>query len=111
MYKYVKFARKVKDITWDDQKAEWTITGTDLSKEEQPFEEEADCVLTAIGRFNDWRLPIYPGISEFQGHLRHASNWDKDFDPTGKSVAIIGNGASGIQLVPNLQRVAKHIDH
>ncbi|KAK5220433.1 hypothetical protein LTR72_007055 [Exophiala xenobiotica] len=113
VYKYVKFSRKVKDVAWDEQKAEWTITGTDLGQEGtgQPFEEKADFVLTAIGRFNDWRLPKYDGVSEFQGHLRHASNWDKNFDPTGKRVAVIGNGASGIQLVPNLQRVAKHIDH
>ena len=77
----------------------------------EKYTEEFDVVITAIGRFNAWRLPDYPGIKDYQGHLRHSSNWDPNFDPTGKTVAVIGNGASGIQLVPNLQKVVKHLDH
>lgn len=57
------------------------------------------------------RLPEYPGIKDYEGHLRHTSNWDPSFDPAGKTIAVIGNGASGIQVVPPLQKVAKHIDH
>jgi cation diffusion facilitator CzcD-associated flavoprotein CzcO len=56
-------------------------------------------------------LPDYPGIQEFEGHLRHSSNWDPSFDPTGKTIAVIGNGASGIQVTTPLQKVAKHLDH
>lgn len=78
---------------------------------QQEEQHEFDFVLPAIGRFNAWRLPDYPGINEYTGHLRHTSNWDPSFDPSNKSIAVIGNGASGIQVVPNLQRVAKHIDH
>ena len=66
--------------------------------------------MTAIGRFNAWRLPDYPGIEEYQGHLRHSSNWDPSFQPAGKTVAVIGNGASGIQVTPELQKVVKHLD-
>lgn len=57
------------------------------------------------------RLPDYPGIQDYRGHLRHTSNWDPSFDPTGKTIALIGNGASGIQVLPGLQKVAKHVDH
>lgn len=110
VYKYVKFARQVQDVSWSDENAEWTISAVH-PKTGQRFEEKADFVLSAIGRFNDWRLPNYPGVSEYQGHLRHTSNWDPSFDATGKRVAVIGNGASGIQVVPNLQRIAKHVDH
>lgn len=110
VYKYIKFARLVQDASWDDQKAEWIIRGVD-TKSAEPFEERADFVLPAVGRFNDWKLPNYPGISEYRGHLRHTSNWDPSYDPTGKTVAVIGNGASGIQLLPELQRIAKHVDH
>jgi len=41
--------------------------------------------------------------------LRHTSNWDTSFDPTGKKVAVIGNGASGLQIVPNLQLISKQV--
>jgi hypothetical protein len=70
-----------------------------------------DFILTAIGRFNDWRLPNYPGISDFKRLLRHSSDWDPSFDPTNKKVAVIGNGASGIQLVANIQKAAQRLDH
>ena len=73
--------------------------------------EKADFVLPAIGRFNAWKLPDIPGISDYKGHLRHASNWDPTFDASEKSVAVIGNGASGIQLVSNIQKLVKHLDH
>lgn len=50
-------------------------------------------------------------MDEYKGHLRHTSNWDPSFDPSNKKIAVIGNGASGIQVVPNLQLVAKHVTH
>jgi cation diffusion facilitator CzcD-associated flavoprotein CzcO len=110
VYKHVKFGKRVQDVSWSDEAAEWTISGVNTASGER-FEEKTDFVLPAIGRFNDWRLPDYPGIADFQGLIRHTSNWDPSFDPTNKRIAVIGNGASGIQVVPNLQRVAKHIDH
>jgi cation diffusion facilitator CzcD-associated flavoprotein CzcO len=73
--------------------------------------EKADVFVPALGRFNAWKLPDYPGIDTFQGHLRHTSNWDPNFDPKGKEIALIGNGASGIQILPQLQKVVKHVDH
>ena len=110
VYKHVKLNTQVIDLTWDAPSSLWkirskhTTTGTIV-------EEEADFVLPAIGRFNSWQLPNYPGLADFKGILRHTSNWDPSFDPAGKNVAVIGNGASGIQVVPNLQRVANRVDH
>lgn len=68
-------------------------------------------MITAIGHFNAWKLPDHPGIKDFEGHLRHSSNWDPNFDPKNKTVALIGNGASGVQVLPGLQKSAKHVDH
>lgn len=75
------------------------------------FQDEAEFLITATGRFSQPRLPDVPGIEGFQGHLRHSSQWDPDFDPTGKRVALIGNGASGLQVLPELQKLASHVDH
>ena len=68
-------------------------------------------MIAAIGRFNAWKLPDIPNIESYEGHLRHASNWDPGFNPDGKSVAVIGNGASGIQVVTNIQKQVKRLDH
>ncbi|EDO00369.1 hypothetical protein SS1G_14239 [Sclerotinia sclerotiorum 1980 UF-70] len=110
VYDYLKFSRKIVGAIWNEESAQWTLSIDNLENGEK-FEENFDVVITAIGRFNDWKLPDYPGISNYKGHLRHSSNWDPNFDPTGKTVAVIGNGASGLQVVPNLQKVVKHLDH
>jgi cation diffusion facilitator CzcD-associated flavoprotein CzcO len=109
VYKYLKLGHKVAGANWDGTAGKWIISVEPATAE--TYQENFDVIITAIGRFNAWKLPDYPGINEYEGHLRHSSNWDPNFDPTGKSVAVIGNGASGIQVVPNIQPIAKHLDH
>lgn len=48
-------------------------------------------------------------MHEFKGKLVHSANWDKTMGVTGKNIAVIGSGASGIQIVPALQPLAKHL--
>lgn len=110
VYQHTKLSHKVDELVWDDKESVWVINVKNLGNGEA-FSEKFDFVLTAIGRFNAWRLPNYPGISEYRGILRHASHWDPSFDPTGKTVAVIGNGASGIQLTANLQKTVSRLDH
>jgi cation diffusion facilitator CzcD-associated flavoprotein CzcO len=110
VYKYVRLQNKINGASWNAEKSKWELSVENLEKGEK-YSEDFDILITAIGRFNSWRLPNYPGINDYKGHLRHSSNWDPNFDPTGKRVAVIGNGASGIQLVPNLQKVVSHLDH
>jgi cation diffusion facilitator CzcD-associated flavoprotein CzcO len=110
VYQYLKLKTKVIGAVWEEKDAKWSVETENVETGENS-KDTFDVVINAIGRFNAWRLPDYPGINDYKGHLRHASAWDPNFDPAGKTVAVIGNGASGIQLVPNLQRVVKHLDH
>ncbi|KAI1491258.1 hypothetical protein F5X96DRAFT_484518 [Biscogniauxia mediterranea] len=110
VYKHLKLAHKVESLEWKEEEGVWEIEVTDL-KSKTTSTQIADFVITAIGRFNAWKLPDYPGIEDFQGFLRHASNWDPEYDVTGKRVAVIGNGASGIQLVSNIQPRVAQLDH
>ncbi|KAB5582995.1 hypothetical protein GE09DRAFT_1211609 [Coniochaeta sp. 2T2.1] len=110
VYQYTKLGRKVEAVDWDATESVWRLSIRNVASGEVRV-EEADFVLTALGRFNAWKLPDYPGINDYKGRLRHASHWDPSYDPAGKSVAVIGNGASGIQLVANLQPVVAHLDH
>jgi len=109
VHKYLKLGHKVVGNNWDGITGKWTISVEPQHGE--LYSETFDVVITAIGRFNAWKLPDYPGVAEYEGHLRHSSNWDPNFDPAGKTVAVIGNGASGIQVVPNIQPIVKHLDH
>ncbi|KAF7562605.1 hypothetical protein G7046_g1513 [Stylonectria norvegica] len=110
VYQYAKFDHKVEGTVWDDTEGVW-VTTLRNGKTGETVVEKADFILPSVGRFNAWKLPEYPGISDYKGVLRHASDWESTFDPKDKKVAVIGNGASGIQLVANLQKVVGHLDH
>ncbi|KAI5456905.1 hypothetical protein BGZ63DRAFT_428345 [Mariannaea sp. PMI_226] len=110
VYKYAKLSHTVEGTAWDKEESVWRITARNLETNEVT-ETKAEFVLSSVGRFNAWKLPDYPGISQYKGTLRHASNWDPKFEPKGKRVAVIGNGASGIQVVANLQGVVERLDH
>ena len=55
-------------------------------------------------------MPDIEGIETFQGEVFHSAQWNHDVDLTGKRVAVIGTGASAIQIVPELQKVVGHLD-
>ncbi|KAJ8607848.1 hypothetical protein MRB53_040041 [Persea americana] len=108
VYSLVRLNTLVKGTYWNDKDAQWKV---ELGKKGSMSTEYFDFVILATGIFNTWKMPDIPGINDYKGHLRHSSDWDANFDPTGKSIATIGNGASGIQLTAAIQKIAGHIDH
>ena len=64
-----------------------------------------------IGFVNKWKFPDIPEIENFQGQMMHTANWQHDVEYKGKRVAVIGNGSSGIQIVPNLRPHVEVLDH
>lgn len=54
-------------------------------------------------RYSNWKWPDIKGLHSFKGDLVHSAKWQKDIDLKNKRVAVIGNGASGVQIVPVLQ--------
>ncbi|KAL2867367.1 flavin-containing monooxygenase [Aspergillus lucknowensis] len=110
VYRYIRFRQRVERAEWVGEKGKWRLTVRDLT-EDSTYDEELDVLLNAIGHFNAWKLPDYPGLKDFQGPLFHSSNWDHSVDLKGKRVALIGNGASGLQVLPSIQPIAAHVDH
>jgi len=62
-------------------------------------------MLTSI---SNWKWPDIPGIDSYKGILLHSAHWDQGAELTGKKIAVIGNGSSGIQLVTALQTGKLH---
>lgn len=59
-------------------------------------------VIQATGILSEWEWPVIPGIKNFKGTIMHTADWDNALDSKtwdGKRVAVIGNGASGIQVI------------
>ncbi|MCK5754031.1 MAG: NAD(P)/FAD-dependent oxidoreductase, partial [Mycobacterium sp.] len=116
LYDGALFSTQVRELFWDDSAKRWRIS-TDRGDE-----IAARFVVMAQGSYNRPKLPGIPGIKEFRdagGHVFHSARWDYDYtggDADGglekladKRVALVGTGATGIQLVPHLGRDAKEL--
>ncbi|WP_345672223.1 flavin-containing monooxygenase [Streptomyces similanensis] len=93
---HLRLNSEVKKMTWDTELLRWDIetTGGDYS---------ADVVVSATGPLSDPKVPDIPGLDTFPGKVFHSARWDHDYDLAGKRVAMIGTGASAIQIVPAIQ--------
>jgi cation diffusion facilitator CzcD-associated flavoprotein CzcO len=69
----------------------------------------ADVVVSAVGLFGAARYPDIGGLEDFTGHLMHTARWDPTVDLAGKRVAVVGTGASGVQVIPELASIAAQL--
>ncbi|KIV89327.1 hypothetical protein PV10_08903 [Exophiala mesophila] len=109
---FVRFQHKCVEARWDESRSKWTTKFLRLdSAEPSIVEDEADVLITGTGLLNDWKWPSIEGLQDFKGPLLHTANWDESFDVTGKKVAVIGAGSSGIQVVPAIVNKVSAMDH
>jgi cation diffusion facilitator CzcD-associated flavoprotein CzcO len=92
----IRFGVAVTEARWDTGEARWRI-GTSRGA------MTADVLISAAGPLSEPRIPDIPGLDSFPGPVFHSAEWDHDFDLTGKRVAVVGTGASAIQIVPEIQ--------
>ncbi len=67
-------------------------------------------LVSAAGLLSEPKLPDIAGLADFKGDLFHSARWDHDTSLEGTRVGIIGTGASGVQIVPELAKIADHVD-
>jgi cyclohexanone monooxygenase len=97
------FRTELVTAVWDGDAHVWRCRTTS-------GEIVAKTLVTGTGNLSEPRLPDIPGIDSFGGPLFHSARWDHDADLAGKRVAVVGTGASAIQIVPELQKAAEHLD-
>jgi cation diffusion facilitator CzcD-associated flavoprotein CzcO len=98
-----RFGVTVQDAAWDETDQRWTVVTSAGTV-------TADVVVTGAGGLSEPKLPDIKGIDGFTGEIFHSARWNHDYDLTGKRVAVIGTGASSIQIVPEVARQAAHLD-
>jgi cyclohexanone monooxygenase len=116
LYDGALFHTQVRELHWEEATQRWRIS-TDRRDD-----ISARFVVMAQGSYNRPKLPGIPGIKDFRaagGHVFHSARWDYEYtggDADGgldkladKRVALVGTGATGIQLVPHLGRDAKQL--
>ncbi|KAK9852250.1 hypothetical protein MYU51_008649 [Penicillium brevicompactum] len=106
----IKFKRQVSEAVWDEETSKWHVKIQDLETS-STITDDCDVVIQATGTLNNWKWPAIPGLKSFKGKLMHSASWDESYDYKGKTVAVVGNGSSGIQIVPAMLPDVPHIDH
>jgi cyclohexanone monooxygenase len=98
------FRTTVEHAAWDEGARRWRTRLSDGR------EVVSTTLVSGSGGLSEPRLPDIDGLDSFGGEVFHSARWNHDVDLAGKRVAVIGTGASAIQIVPEVQRVAAHLD-
>ncbi|KAK5714359.1 hypothetical protein LTR17_017215 [Elasticomyces elasticus] len=114
LYSHIRFNTQVEEARWDDELKRWRtkVTTPKGSKEAEyspEYEIKSDFLVSAVGQLNQPALPKIDGLDRFSGKTMHSARWDWSFDLEGKNIALIGNGCTAVQILPEIAKVAKKV--
>ena len=115
---HVELECELLDAVWDADRGRWDI-------ETSSGRLSARVLVAAPGLLSEPCVPDLPGLDRFEGTTFHTSSWNHDHDLTGERVAVLGTGASAVQVVPSIREkvsrlfvfqrtppwVIPHLDH
>jgi cation diffusion facilitator CzcD-associated flavoprotein CzcO len=100
----VRTGTAIVGATWQEAEQRWRL------RTAAGDAHEARVVVSAIGMFHTPVAPHIAGVGDFGGTIFHSARWDHSHDLTGRRVAVIGTGASAIQVVPAIAPITEHLD-
>src|SRR5207302_6811054 len=102
----IRFNTTALSARWDEDEDEdvWRVTTGDGE------EITARFLITATGALSTAKMPDIPGVEDFRGKTIHTAAWDHDHDLENERVAVIGTGATAVQLVPAIADTVAHVD-
>lgn len=100
---HMRFGCEVTGAEFDALRGLWQIQ---LASGER---HEAEVLISAVGQLHHAAYPKIPGREKFQGKMFHSAHWDHSYDLNGKTVAVIGTGASAVQFVPEIVKQVKQL--
>ncbi|MDF3282427.1 NAD(P)/FAD-dependent oxidoreductase [Gordonia sp. N1V] len=101
--RHMEFGVSVESAEWDERQQFWVVhTGDGMAR-------TCRYLVTATGFLSQPHIPDFPGIDSFEGTVLHTADWDDSADLTDKRIAVIGTGATAVQLIPEAARVARHL--
>ena len=101
--RYMRFGATVDAAHWDEDAGHWQVhvQGGEIV--------HARYLLTATGFLSQPNTPDIPGIESFAGKVIHTAAWDESYDLHGKRAAVIGTGATAVQLIPEIAPQLAHL--
>ncbi|KAG9186591.1 hypothetical protein G6011_09699 [Alternaria panax] len=107
---HIFFNTSCKGGRWIESEKVWEVTFLD-ERTKQSFTKKSNILISAIGSIAEPRKPNFPGIKDFRGAVFHTARWDKSYDYRGQRMALIGNGCSAAQVVPNVVHEVAYLKH
>ena len=101
--RHIRFNEKVNSAEWDQKRKLWTV------KTEQGSTFEASFLIRATGFLHKKSVPNFKNMDKFQGKIFHSTEWPQDLSLKNKRVAIIGTGATSVQIVPAIAQDVKSL--
>ncbi|WP_243063867.1 NAD(P)/FAD-dependent oxidoreductase [Humibacter sp. RRB41] len=99
---HLRFGEPVTDARWDEDAARWLVA-TPVAQ------YRAKVLVSAVGRLSEPRISSVDGLDDFPGAVLHTAGWDAGLDLEGVRVGLVGTGASAVQVLPELARMASHV--
>lgn len=110
---HIRFCHQIKRASWSSQDASWTIEAVRKSPDGRDECVKMTCnfLFSCAGyyRYSAGYLPEFPNAGRFQGQMIHPQAWPENLDYAGKSVVVIGSGATAVTLVPAMAKTARHV--
>ncbi|MCC5954306.1 MAG: NAD(P)/FAD-dependent oxidoreductase [Acidimicrobiia bacterium] len=103
LHDHLCLGTEITAFEWVDEPGEWRLHFRNGEV------ATADIVVSALGQLNRPIAPELPGLEHFAGTVFHSARWDHDHDLAGERVAVIGNGASAVQFVPEIAERTTHL--
>ncbi|KAL6901081.1 hypothetical protein GGI43DRAFT_403989 [Trichoderma evansii] len=101
IHKHVQFASLVERASWNEASGTWGVTIRDLQSS-TITEHHCKILISAVGTLSVPRKCSIPGASSFEGRIFHTAQWDHAFNWKGKELAVVGNGCSATQIIPEV---------
>lgn len=102
--KRISFRASVNQAIWNEDQSTWTVSVSNHG------DFECEILVNACGILNAVQYPSLKGLESFRGPLLHTAAWTEDVDLSGKKVAVIGAGASAIQMLPVIAHKLQRCD-
>ncbi|KAF2801811.1 FAD/NAD(P)-binding domain-containing protein [Mytilinidion resinicola] len=106
--RYINVSHEVIEARWEEAEGLWNVRVKDHTTG-SILEESCDILINASGILNNWKWPSIPGLQSFKGQILHSAHYDESIDLAGKTVGLIGNGSSGIQILPAIYPKVKSV--
>jgi 4-hydroxyacetophenone monooxygenase len=102
----IRFRSEVVGATWDEDRRRWDV---DVRRDGNVDTISVPVFVSAIGVLNVPKPPAIDGFGDYAGTTFHTARWPDDTDLAGRNVAVIGTGASAMQLVPSIAEEVGHL--